>query len=279
MPPSANNEPEIVDNHVEDAPTVSHALAEQSVTDPVETAAASATPPPSSTAHPAEHASVVGASQERHDDIEVRDLGWNEANRATVPRPVVAGITNENLWLLIRRFDKHVFHVRSIHEPPLGQLDMNIADDEEFSPEKLRAQLERLYMTVLVSLFGAWKHVARLRSWREPRRTSAFLAGYALAWLVNMLVPACLGFIIVLIVYPPSREYCFPPAPPALIDAKTGGVKKPAAGVLASDDSVTGAPEKHRGEAVELEARSFVNSLSSVCSGVRSFCIFYVFFV
>ncbi len=53
-------------------------------------------------------------------------------------------------------------------------MDLNIADEEEFSPDKLRANIERLYMTVIINLLGALKHIARLRSWRESRRTAAF---------------------------------------------------------------------------------------------------------
>lgn len=30
-----------------------------------------------------------------------------------------------------------------------GGLDLNIADEDEFSPDKLRATIERLYMTVV----------------------------------------------------------------------------------------------------------------------------------
>lgn len=57
-----------------------------------------------------------------------------------------------------------------------GNLDLNIADEEEFSPDKLRANVERLYMTVIISMLNAVKHVARLRSWKEARRTSYFCA-------------------------------------------------------------------------------------------------------
>jgi hypothetical protein len=70
--------------------------------------------------------------------------------------------------------------------------------------------------------------------------------------------------IVVLIVYPRSRHVLFPPAPLALVDSKTGGVQKPKAGVLGSHDSVTGAPEKHHGEAVEQEASNFVSGIASV---------------
>lgn len=157
-----------------------------------------------------------------------------------------------------------MYHVKSLPEPPLGGLDLNIADEEEFSPDKLRANIERLYMTVIVGLVGFWKHIARLRSWRERNRTIAFAAVYFTAWAIDFLVPIIVSFVIVLIVYPPARTYCFPPAPIALIDSKTGGVKKPTAGVLGSDNSLTGAPEKHDGEAVEQEASNFVNGFTSI---------------
>jgi hypothetical protein len=157
-----------------------------------------------------------------------------------------------------------MYHVKALPEPPLMGLDLNIADEEEFSPDKLRANIERLYMTVIVGLVGFYKHIARLRSWRERNRTIAFAAVYFTAWAIDFLVPTIIAFLIVLIVYPPARTYCFPPAPIALIDSKTGGVKKPTAGVLGSDNSLTGAPEKHQGEAVEQEASNFVNSFTSI---------------
>ncbi|KAM3065561.1 hypothetical protein ACMFMF_011045 [Clarireedia jacksonii] len=204
-----------------------------------------------------------GAAQFNHGSTEVRDLGWNE-DAEDAPTPLVGGLSNEELWTLIRRFNKQIYHVKSLPEPPIGGLDLNIADEEEFSPDKLRANVERLYMTVVVGMVSAWKHVARLRSWRERNRTIAFGSVYFLAWLVDFLVPVLIGFVIVLIAWPPARSYCFPPAPVALIDSKTGGVKKPRAGVLGNDTSLTGAPENHQGEAVEQEATNFVNSLTSI---------------
>lgn len=52
--------------------------------------------------------------------------------------------------------------------------ELNPVEDEEFSPDKLRSNIERLYMTVIVGLMNLWKHIVRLRSWREQRRTAAF---------------------------------------------------------------------------------------------------------
>ncbi|PBP28867.1 hypothetical protein BUE80_DR000130 [Diplocarpon rosae] len=204
-----------------------------------------------------------GAAQIVLEHSEVTDLGWND-NPSDIPTPLVGGLPNEELWTLVRRFNKQMYHVKAVSEPPLGGLDLNIAEEEEFSPDKLRANIERLYMTVGVGMVGLWKHIARLRSWRERSRTTAFAAVYFGAWTIDFLVPTIIAILIVLIVYPPARNHCFPPAPIALIDSKTGGVKKPAAGVLGSDNSLTGAPEKYHGEAVEQEASNFVNGFTSI---------------
>lgn len=72
---------------------------------------------------------------------------------------------------------------------------------------------------------------------------------------------------MVLIVYPPSRQVLFPPAPLALVNSETGGVQKPKAGVLGSHDSLTGASERYRGEAVEQEASNLVSGVASVAVG------------
>ena len=70
-------------------------------------------------------------------------------------------------------------------------------------------------------------------------------------------------FAIILITYPPCRSILFPPVPLALVDSRSD-VRKPKSGVLGSHDSATGAPESHRGEAVEAEASNFVNVIASV---------------
>lgn len=163
-----------------------------------------------------------------------------------------------------------MYHVKEYPYPLPSNLDLNIADEEEFSPDKLRAAIERLYMTVGVGVLGLIKHIARLRSWRETRRTACFAAAYFIFWALDLLAPLFLAFLIALIAYPPSRSVLFPPAPLALVDAKTGGVQKPKAGVLGSHDSATGAPENHKGEAVEAEASNFVNSIATVAMSSAS---------
>jgi len=224
-----------------DAPTESHALALQ--------AAKEAAP------------EEKGAAQIEHAE-EVVDLGWNEP-KELVARPLVGGLSNEDLWLLIRRFNKQMYHVKEIATAAPGGLDMNIADEEEFSPDKLRANIERLYMTIGIGMMAFGKHFVRLRSWRETQRTAGACAGYFLAWYFDLIVPFISSILITLIVYPQSRSVMFPPAPIALVSSK-GGVQKPKSGTLGSTDSATGAPENHKGEAVEQEASNFVNGFASI---------------
>ena len=85
-----------------------------------------------------------------------------------------------------------------------------------------------------------------------------------MAWFFDLIIPAFTVLLIVLILVPRSRDFLFPPAPLALVSSKHGGVQKPKAGVLGSTDSATGAPEKHKGEAVEQEASNFVNGIATV---------------
>lgn len=159
---------------------------------------------------------------------------------------------------------QQVYHLKAVEYPVPGGLDLNIADEDEFSPDKLRASIERLYMTVGMGCLIAVKHVARLRSWRETRRTAWFAGAYFLAWLFDFITPLLLSVVITLIVYPRSRQVLFPPAPVSLVSSKSGGVQKPKSGVLGSHDSATGAAENHKGEATEQEASNFVSGIASV---------------
>jgi hypothetical protein len=159
---------------------------------------------------------------------------------------------------------QQIYDVKATKYPPPGGLDLNIADTEEFSPDKLRANIERLYMTVGVGLLAALKHIARLRSWRETKRTAYFAGAYFIAWAFDFIGPLLSAVVLALIGLPKSREVLFPPAPVSLVDSTTGGIQKPKAGVLGSHDSATGAPENHKGEAVEQEASNFVSGITSI---------------
>ncbi|KAJ3998810.1 hypothetical protein F5050DRAFT_1555952, partial [Lentinula boryana] len=210
---------------------------------------------------------LATGDRERPKDPETEDLGWSENPK--VPVPVVQGLDNEHLWVLVRRFNKQVYHFRRIPNPPPGVLDCTSAiTSDSYSPDKLRSALERFYLTIIVGAATALKHIARIRSWTEASRTAWFFSGYFLAWYKDMLIPTFLALLLTLVVFPSSRPIIFPPAPLAAIDTSTGGVKKPPAGHLGSKDSMTGAEEKFRGEAVEKEADHFVTGLSTIAVSV-----------
>ncbi|KAJ2906953.1 uncharacterized protein MKZ38_009816 [Zalerion maritima] len=274
------------DHELDKNPSLSHALAR----DPVQNARHPCSPssfssqntPDVSSDQQSEAPSHTkrGSEKQTQPERDAVDLGWNKP-KSEIPSPLVPVprgktknvLDNEELWLLTRRFNKQIYHVKTqcIEEEYRtgipGGLDLNIADEEEFSPDKLRATVERLYMTVIVGLMGAVAHAARLRSWRkggDRRRSVYFCAAYFTAWTLDLLVPTLIIFITALILYPHLRSTLFPPAPLALVDKKSGGVQKPPSGTLGSEDSVTGAEEEHKGEAVEKEASNFVNGVASV---------------
>ncbi|OCH90536.1 hypothetical protein OBBRIDRAFT_730626 [Obba rivulosa] len=202
-------------------------------------------------------------------DPEVRDIGWHRPAEQ-LPAPIVHRLSNDDLFTLIRRFNKIVYHVKAIPRPPRGHLDFEISSCEEFTPDKLRAYLERFYIIVIIGMAAFGKHIARLRSWNEPRRTAYFCAAYYIAWCLNLLFALFISVLLGLIVYPPLREKLFPPAPLAAVSASSGNLQVPRAGTLGSADSLSGAPEAHPGEAVEQEAANFVAGLASISAGTAA---------
>ncbi|KAK1227207.1 hypothetical protein PQX77_009841 [Marasmius sp. AFHP31] len=207
---------------------------------------------------------LAEGDSERPTEPDLEDLGWSKD--PNVPVPLMYGMKNEELWILVRRFNQSIYHVRSIPPPP-GKMDLNVSSEEEFFPDKLRSTLERLYLTWAIGIMAALKHVARIRTWNERNRTAGFALAYFLSWALNFLMPLFLATLIALIVHPPTRRTLFPPAPLALHSTKSGTKQKPQAGYLGSGDSLTGAAEAYKGMAAEQEASNFVNGFTSIALG------------
>ncbi|KAL5093755.1 hypothetical protein Trisim1_009234 [Trichoderma cf. simile WF8] len=83
-----------------------------------------------------------------HNTLQSATSGWHSETATAVQS--YASIRNGDLWTLIRRFNKQIFHVKRIYKPPLSNLDMNIAAGEDITGEKVQAHAERFYMTVLL---------------------------------------------------------------------------------------------------------------------------------
>ncbi|KAK5188541.1 hypothetical protein LTR92_011426, partial [Exophiala xenobiotica] len=190
----------------------------------------------------------------------VRDIGWHKAN-VEIPDPLIGGHTNRELFQFIRRFNKDVFDVRAVPMEIASGLDLNDAWSQDHAADKLTLHLERIYLTVVLGFASLGKQVSRLRSWKETRRTSAFCAVYFTAWLLDLLMPLLLGTLILVASSVEARNALFPPAPRALVNIMTGGCQKPQAGQLGTNDTLTGAPEKQPGEAMEEEAANFVDNV------------------
>ncbi|KZL70546.1 hypothetical protein CT0861_09889 [Colletotrichum tofieldiae] len=197
------------------------------------------------------------------EDGSVYDLGWNNSPDHDA-KPWIRGMHNEDIWVL------SVYEVKKTKEIPYGGLDLTFAEDSENSPNKLRSEMERLYMGLMLGLFSFAKTVARLRSWREPRRTSAFCAAYFTAWFLDCLTLLFLCIVIALTLSPRARIILFPPAPLAMVDIRDGSIAKPMGGTLGSTDAATGAPQNLKGESVENEASNFITSVSAIATNLMT---------
>ncbi|KAK1579952.1 uncharacterized protein LY79DRAFT_651832 [Colletotrichum navitas] len=201
------------------------------------------------------------------EDRSVHDLGWNEKLDHDA-KPWIHGTHNEDIWVLVRRLNKSVYEVKSAREIPYGGLDLTVAEGSENSPNKLRSEMERLYMGLVLGLFSFAKTTARLRSWREPRRTGVFCTVYFIAWLLDYLNLLFAVVVIALTLSPRTRTILFPPAPLAMVDIRDGSIAKPMGGILGSTDAATGAPQNLKGESVENEASNFITSVSAIATNL-----------
>ncbi|OOO14199.1 Protein of unknown function DUF3292 [Aspergillus oryzae] len=185
------------------------------------------------------------------------DVKWKQASKI-VDEQLMPDLSNEDLWLLVRRFNKQIHHVKAIQGPPQDELDLNRADEEQFPPEKLRATTERFYTSVVVGLVNIFSHVTRLQSWKEPRRTTAFCITYFVAWFLDLLIPVTTGVLVALILFPSTRSLLFPPRITSGDGSDAGSVEQ------STRDSITNSPETYKGEAAEQEASNLVNDIANI---------------
>ncbi|KAL4977135.1 hypothetical protein BDW66DRAFT_150447 [Aspergillus desertorum] len=140
--------------------------------------------------------------------------------------PLTPGLSNDDLWRLIRRFDKQVAHVQAIPCSSIRQLDLNRAADEQFPASKLQKTFERFYVSVLVKVGLVISHVNRLRSWDDPRRTGTFCAVYLVAWLCDFIIPLLSGALVAMIFCPSVRPSLFPPIPESEMQTQPSAAKE-----------------------------------------------------
>lgn len=101
-----------------------------------------------------------------------------QSRAVSVPPRLYAGLTDDELHAHLRRFNKQVTNIGAVHLPPdkldFGPALSSSSNGEAFSPEKLKSNFERVYLTVIKDVGVAVKHVTRIRSWEDPFRTAAW---------------------------------------------------------------------------------------------------------
>jgi hypothetical protein len=113
----------------------------------------------------------------------VVDTGWTLSKDEIAP--LNENISNEEIWMLVRRLNKVLFSVKHTTRVSPDGLDLNASPEQEFSPNQMRAQLERMYMGIFVGGLAFVKHVSRVRSWNERGRTGVFcLVRFKSGWWV-----------------------------------------------------------------------------------------------
>jgi len=80
-------------------------------------------------------------------DSQAGNLGWNKSPDE-MANPIIEGIENDEVWMLLRRFNKLLFHVKAV-DNVAGDLDLQFRTDDDFEPDKLCANIERFYMTIV----------------------------------------------------------------------------------------------------------------------------------
>ena len=82
-----------------------------------------------------------------YDTASITDLGWHEDPENI--EHLVDGISNDEVFKLIRRFNKVVWFLKDGSNVPASGIDLEVAPEQEFAPNKMRAQLERFYIDVV----------------------------------------------------------------------------------------------------------------------------------
>lgn len=86
---------------------------------------------------------------------------------------------------------------------------------------------------------------------------------YFVSWLLDLLIPTILSVMVALIMFPPIRPFLFPMESPKAESGTSNANDIPAA-QPESQDSLTGAPETHKGEAAEQEAKHLIDTVANV---------------
>lgn len=85
-----------------------------------------------------------------------------------------------------------------------------------FTSDLIKTNIERCYASIGVAAIRLVGELERIMSWRpeEKNRSAAFCAAYFTACFFHLTLPLIFGFLIVLVLFPRSRHWFFPPVKP-----------------------------------------------------------------
>ncbi|WVQ82424.1 hypothetical protein IAT38_004552 [Cryptococcus sp. DSM 104549] len=133
---------------------------------------------------------------------------------------VIAGVEDDRLWAMLRRFDQQITHVLhpATHLPPSEpDLRPSTLPNLPSHSDVLRSNLERAIAAVGPSSVRGAREFQRLMSWspQERWRTGAYCAAYFTCWVFGYAIGGVMLFFAVLVAFPGTRRWLFPPVPPA----------------------------------------------------------------
>ena len=129
---------------------------------------------------------------------------------------VVAGLEDDRLWAMLRRFDVQITHVlHPANDLPAKEPDLrpSTLPDLPSHSEILKSNLERTFAAIGPSSIRGMREVGRLMSWspQERLRTGSFCAAYFICWAFGYTLFGVFAFFIVLVCFPGTRRWLFPP--------------------------------------------------------------------
>lgn len=172
--------------------------------------------------HPEEQKEAI---KEEHPQVIKREVEKTKAEERDLKgeKPqgtVVAGLEDDRLWAMLRRFDVQITHVlHPARNLPAAEPDLrpSTLPNLPSHTDVLRSNLERCIAAVGPSSLRGARELQRLMSWspEERWRTGTYCVVYFTAWIFGYAVAAIMIFLSILVCFPRTRRFLFPPVPPA----------------------------------------------------------------
>ncbi|ORX36894.1 hypothetical protein BD324DRAFT_627598 [Kockovaella imperatae] len=164
------------------------------------------------------------AAKKSHPAVVAREVEKTKAEQRELKgKPpkgtVVAGLEDDRLWAMLRRFDVQITHVlHPASDLPSSEPDLrpSTLPNLPSHSEMLKSNLERVIAAIGPSSVRGAREIQRLCDWgpQERVRTASYCATYFIAWAFGYAVMSISVFLVVLVCFPHTRRWLFPPIPP-----------------------------------------------------------------